>query len=65
MKTMQSVGLRSISLILEFINLGEEEYTSINQVTKDTAKKMIKVLNEYQNKSKQIPEELSEYAKWR
>jgi hypothetical protein len=51
--------------VMEFINLGEEEYTSINQVTKDTAKKMIKVLNEYQNKSKQIPEELSEYAKWR
>ena len=52
--------------VIEFINHGKESYTSINQVSKKTASKMLSLLNEYQNKSKNIPEDVLGYnANWR
>tara|TARA_R110000824_G_scaffold14985_3_gene63342 strand:- start:11205 stop:12128 length:924 start_codon:yes stop_codon:yes gene_type:complete len=51
--------------ILGFINIGENTYESINNVTKDSAKKMIKVLNTYQN-GNSIPDKIKGYnINWR
>jgi len=45
--------------------MGENTYGSIEQVTKESAKKMIKVLNNYQNGSA-IPESIQGYkVNWR
>tara|TARA_A100001201_G_scaffold97928_2_gene84464 strand:- start:1225 stop:2145 length:921 start_codon:yes stop_codon:yes gene_type:complete len=51
--------------VISFINMGENTYGSIEQVTKESAKKMIKVLNNYQNGSA-IPESIQGYkVNWR
>ena len=52
--------------VVKFINNGKESYDSISQVSKKTASKMLSLLNEYQNKSKKIPESVLGYnANWR
>ena len=52
--------------VLRFINQGEKTYKSITDVTKMTASKMLKLLNEYQNGSKEMPEEVKGYkSNWR
>lgn len=48
-----------------FINQGEKSYGSINDVSKMTASKMLKILNEYQNNSKELPESIKGYKNWR
>tara|TARA_B100000809_G_scaffold253278_1_gene289102 strand:- start:233 stop:1153 length:921 start_codon:yes stop_codon:yes gene_type:complete len=51
--------------VFSFINIGEGEYSSINDVNKDNAKKMIKVLNSYQNGG-EIPDKIKGYKiNWR
>jgi len=52
--------------VMAFVNSGEDSYDSIADVSKKTASKMLGVLNQYQNKSKDIPEELKGYdSNWR
>ncbi len=52
--------------VVKFINQGKEKYDSIEDITKSKACTMIKVLNEYQNKSKEIPEKIKGYNNdWR
>lgn len=51
--------------VTNFINHGEKQYSSINDVTKMTASKMLKVLNDYQNNSKDIPDSIKGYKNWR
>jgi len=49
-----------------FINMGNSSFASVNEVTKDSAKKMIKVLNNYQNNSGDIPDGIKGYkVNWR
>jgi len=51
--------------VAKFINIGENTYGGIGEVTKDNAKKMIKVLNTYQNGS-EIPDKVKGYnINWR
>ena len=51
--------------VVKFINIGENIYNSIAEVTKDNAKKMIKVLNTYQN-GNEIPDKVKGYnINWR
>ena len=51
--------------VAKFINIGENTYSGIDEVTKDNAKKMIKVLNTYQNGS-EIPDKVKGYnINWR
>tara|TARA_R100000008_G_scaffold47035_1_gene27811 strand:+ start:13609 stop:14367 length:759 start_codon:yes stop_codon:yes gene_type:complete len=51
---------------MAFINSGEGAYESIKEVTKDTASKMLGLLNEYQTKTKDIPENINGYDQnWR
>lgn len=52
--------------VLKFINHGKESYDSINKVSKSKASVMIKVLNEYQNRSKEVPASVVGYqTNWR
>jgi len=52
--------------VLKFINHGKESYDSIAKVSKSKASLMIKVLNEYQNQSKEIPANVVGYqTNWR
>ena len=52
--------------VLTFINSGSDSYESIDQVSKQKASKMLSVLNDYQNKKKNIPENVKGYDKnWR
>jgi hypothetical protein len=52
--------------VIKFINQGKETYDSIEDITKSKACTMIKVLNEYQNQSKEIPESIKGYNNnWR
>tara|TARA_R100000008_G_scaffold21971_1_gene11648 strand:+ start:695 stop:1462 length:768 start_codon:yes stop_codon:yes gene_type:complete len=52
--------------VLNFINAGSEKYSSINDVSKKTASKMLATLNEYQTKTKNIPEKIKGYdSNWR
>ena len=52
--------------VLAFINQGEKKYKNINEVTKMTASKMLKLLNEYQTGSKDMPESVKGYkSNWR
>ena len=52
--------------VSNFINIGSSDYRSINDVKRDKAKQMIKVLNDYQNGIVDIPEEILGYDKnWR
>tara|TARA_Y100000361_G_scaffold49697_1_gene43186 strand:- start:355 stop:1278 length:924 start_codon:yes stop_codon:yes gene_type:complete len=49
-----------------FINMGNSSFASVNEVTKDSAKKMIKVLNNYQNNSGDVPDSIKGYkVNWR
>ena len=49
-----------------FINMGNGSYSSVGEVTKDSAKKMIKVLNNYQNNQADIPQNIRGYKHgWR
>ena len=51
--------------VVKFINIGENTYGGISEVTKDNAKKMIKVLNTYQN-GNEIPDKVKGYnINWR
>jgi hypothetical protein len=52
--------------VMGFINSGESTFDTIDQVSKLKASKMLGELNKYQNKSKQIPDEILGYTKdWR
>jgi len=52
--------------VLSFINMGSGNYHSIVDVTKDSAKKMIKVLNGYQNDDGLIQDTIKGYkTNWR
>lgn len=52
--------------VFKFINHGKESYKSISEVSKSKASLMIKVLNEYQNQSKEIPASVAGYqSNWR
>ena len=52
--------------VMSFINIGEKDYRSINDVTRESAKKMIGVLNGYQNNTDTIPENVLGYqSDWR
>ncbi|HAE75081.1 MAG TPA: hypothetical protein DCG52_01680 [Alphaproteobacteria bacterium] len=52
--------------VVEFINIGAENYRSINDVKRESGKKMIRVLNEYQNQTTPIPEHVLSYQEdWR
>jgi hypothetical protein len=52
--------------VVSFINVGSDDYSSINKVSKQTASKMLSALNEYQTKSKNIPEKILGYdSNWR
>jgi hypothetical protein len=52
--------------VMPFINSGENSYESIQDVSKETASKMLGLLNEYQTKNKPIPEEVAGYQpNWR
>lgn len=52
--------------VIKFINSGTDSYDSIKDIGKKTASKMLGVLNEYQNKSKDIPESMQGYdSNWR
>lgn len=49
-----------------FINMGNGSYSTVSEVTKDSAKKMIKVLNNYQNNQADIPQNIRGYKHgWR
>ena len=49
-----------------FINMGNSSFANVGEVTKDSAKKMIKVLNNYQNDSGEIPDNIKGYkVNWR
>jgi len=52
--------------VTNFINSGENNYRSINDVKRDRAKNMIKLLNQYQNETKLVPEAVAGYNEdWR
>ena len=52
--------------VIEFNNIGAENYRSINDVKRESGKKMIRVLNEYQNQITPIPEHIVSYQEdWR
>tara|TARA_R100000306_G_scaffold42211_1_gene40970 strand:- start:508 stop:1269 length:762 start_codon:yes stop_codon:yes gene_type:complete len=52
--------------VMGFINMGENQYADITEVSKKTASTMLAVLNEYQNKQKKIPANIVGYDKnWR
>jgi hypothetical protein len=52
--------------VIEFINIGAGNYRSINDVKRESGKKMIRVLNEYQNQTTPIPENVLSYQEdWR
>jgi hypothetical protein len=51
--------------VLKFVNMGENTYESIYEVSKSTASKMLRVLNDYQTNTKKIPSSITSYQKWR
>ena len=51
--------------VTNFINMGENNYSNINDVDKNCAKLMIKHLNGYQNGETDIPESITGYKNWR
>lgn len=51
--------------VISFINMGEAQYETIDDVSKKTASKMLGVLNEYQTGSKVIPDNIAGYENWR
>ena len=52
--------------VIKFINMGTEQYNSIEDIKKKTASKMLSTLNEYQTKNKDIPTNIKGYdSNWR
>ena len=52
--------------VTNFINAGSDTYDSINEVSKQTASKILSTLNEYQTKSKNMPDKILGYdSNWR
>ena len=52
--------------VMDFINCGSESYKTIGEVSKKTASKMLGLLNEYQTKTKEMPEDIKGYeSDWR
>ena len=52
--------------VIKFINMGTEQYNSIEDIKKKTASKMLSTLNEYQTKNKDIPSNIKGYdSNWR
>ncbi|MAF25511.1 hypothetical protein CL634_08070 [bacterium] len=52
--------------VTDFISMGEKTYRSINDVKRDCAKNMIKLLNQYQNETKDVPKSITGYNEdWR
>ena len=52
--------------VVKFINMGSESYKSVEDVKKKTASKMLSILNEYQTKNKETPEDIMGYdSSWR
>ena len=52
--------------VIKFINSGEKQYPSINEVSKKTASQMLYTLNTYQVKTKNIPSDIVGYdTNWR
>ena len=52
--------------VTNFINAGSDTYGSINEVSKQTASKILSTLNEYQTKSKNMPDKILGYdSNWR
>tara|TARA_R100000008_G_scaffold82393_1_gene66643 strand:- start:140 stop:1030 length:891 start_codon:yes stop_codon:yes gene_type:complete len=52
--------------VVGFINMGQHTYSSINDIDKDCAKKMITMLNSYQNGNVEISENIKGYkTDWR
>ena len=52
--------------VANFINSGTDAYKNINEINKDTASKMIKQLNNYQNGEADIPAAITSYKpNWR
>ena len=52
--------------VMKFINMGDNTYSHVKEVSKATAKKMLGVLNSYQNGSEEIPEGAMGYDEnWR
>ena len=51
--------------VRKFVNMGSAQYESINDVTRNTAQKMLRQLNDYQQKGS-IPEQVQGYeSDWR
>ena len=51
--------------VRKFVNMGSSQYESINDVTRNTAQKMLRQLNDYQQKGS-IPEQIQGYeSDWR
>ena len=52
--------------VLQFINSGDQEYGSIQDITKEKASSMLIILNKYQNGGLEIPEDIKVYDEnWR
>ena len=52
--------------VVDFINCGSQSYDSISDVSKKNASKMLGLLNEYQTKTKEMPENIKGYdSDWR
>ena len=52
--------------VLSFINSGSEQYGSINDISKKKASQMLSTLNEYQNKKRKTPKDITGYdSNWR
>ncbi|MAF25147.1 hypothetical protein CL634_06185 [bacterium] len=52
--------------VINFINMGEESYDTIFDISKDKAAKMIKFLNQYQKSDTEVPESIKGYDQnWR
>ena len=52
--------------VIKFINIGTEQYNSIEDIKKKIASKMLSALNEYQTKNKDIPSNIKGYdSNWR
>jgi len=52
--------------VMKFLNMGEANFSKVDEVSPDVAKKMVKKLNDYMNDSQTIPESIKGYnSSWR
>jgi hypothetical protein len=52
--------------VVKFINMGSESYKSVEDIKKKTASKMLSMLNEFQTKNKETPDDITGYdSSWR